>query len=81
MPARTNWLILGDFNLIRKIEDRNKPSGDLNDIFNFNAAISQLGIVEIALKGRKYTWSNMQPSPLDKLLPHHLCQSARYGPL
>jgi hypothetical protein len=64
MPARTNWLILGDFNLIRKIEDRNKPGGDLNDIFNFNAAISQLGIVEIALKGRKYTWSNMQPSPL-----------------
>lgn len=72
MPIENNWLILGDFNLIRKLEDRNKPGGDLNDIFNFNAAISQLGIVEIALRGRKYTWSNMQPSPLLDRLDFYL---------
>lgn len=64
MPAGTDWIILGDFNLIRKSEDRNRPGGDLADVFSFNAAISQLGITEIVLQGRKYTWSNMQPSPL-----------------
>lgn len=64
MAPEVDWMILGDFNLIRKIEDRNKPGGDLAEIFRFNAAISHLGINEIVLQGRKYTWSNMQPSPL-----------------
>ena len=30
----------------------------------FNEAISLLGLNEIVLQGRKYTWSNMQPFPL-----------------
>lgn len=61
VASDVDWMLLGDFNLIRK-EDRNRPSGDLAEIFRFNAAISQLGINEIVLQGRKYTWSNMQPS-------------------
>jgi len=64
IPPLTDWIILGDFNLIRKIEDRNKPGGDLNEIFRFNEAISHLGLNEVSLQGRRYTWSNMQPSPL-----------------
>jgi len=60
-----NQIILGDFNLIRKPEDRNKPGGDINLMFRFNEIISHLGLNEISLKGRKYTWSNMQhPAPL-----------------
>lgn len=64
IPAGSDWIILGDFNLIRKNKDRNMPGGDLTNIFNFNAAISQLGITEIVLEGRKFTWSTMRPSPL-----------------
>jgi hypothetical protein len=30
----------------------------------FNEAISSLGIIELPLYGRKYTWTNKQPSPL-----------------
>jgi hypothetical protein len=30
----------------------------------FNEAISNLGLVELPLKGRKFTWSNMQKDPL-----------------
>jgi hypothetical protein len=30
----------------------------------FNGTISHLGLVDIPLKGRKYTWSNMQHTPL-----------------
>lgn len=33
-------------------------------MFMFNDAISALGLTKIILQGRKYTWSNMQPSPL-----------------
>jgi hypothetical protein len=64
MPDNMDWLILGDFNFIRKPPDRNKPGGDINGMLILNEAISNLGLVEIPLKGRKFTWSNMQQSPL-----------------
>ena len=49
---------------MRRQEDRNKEGGDLVEMFMFNDAISAQGLNEIVLQGRKYTWSNMQPSPL-----------------
>ena len=36
----------------------------MNGIMIFNEIISNLGLLEIPLKGRKYTWSNMQDDPL-----------------
>jgi len=59
-----NWLIVGDFNFLRKPENRNKPGGDINEMLMFNDATSSLGLVELPLYGRKYTWTNKQPSPL-----------------
>ena len=59
-----NWLLLGDFNFMRSLENRNLPGGDVNDIFLFNEIIGHLGLVELPIKGRQYTWSNMQTSPL-----------------
>jgi endonuclease/exonuclease/phosphatase family metal-dependent hydrolase len=57
-------MFMGDFNFYRSLADRNKPSGNLNDVFIFNEVISNLGLQEIPLKGRKITWSNMQEDPL-----------------
>jgi hypothetical protein len=34
----------------------------------FNEAINNLGLVELPLKGRKYTWSIMQKTPLLEIL-------------
>ena len=64
IPIDTNWLVLGDFNFIRGPADRNKPGGDINDMLLFNEAISRVGLIELPLKGRHYTWSNMQQCPL-----------------
>jgi hypothetical protein len=50
-----DWLVLVDFNFIRKPTDRNKPGGDVNDMLLFNEAIGNLGFVELPLKGRKFT--------------------------
>jgi hypothetical protein len=58
------WIFLGDFNIIRAPENRNKPGGDIQRILNFNLAISQLGVQEMPLKGQAFTWSNMQRDPL-----------------
>jgi len=59
-----NWLVVGDFNLLRKPENRNKPEGDVNEMLLFNDAISSLGLIELPLYGKKFTWTNKQPSPL-----------------
>jgi hypothetical protein len=64
MPDGTDWLIVGDFNLIQRQSDRNKPRGNTQDMLNFNVAISSLGIEELKLYGNKFTWINKQVSPL-----------------
>ena len=55
-----NWLILGDFNFYRSTENRNRPGGNISDTFVFNEAIGESGLIELPLKGRAFTWSNMQ---------------------
>jgi hypothetical protein len=64
IPPEVDWLIVGDFNLMRHPHNRNRPGADLSEMFLFNEAISALGLVEIPLQGRKCTWSNKQTPPL-----------------
>jgi hypothetical protein len=64
IPVAANWLFMGDFNFICSPDNRNKPGGDPNDMFLFNEIIGHLGLLELPLKGRSFTWSNMQSSPL-----------------
>lgn len=64
IPDNENWILLGDFNFYRSVENRNRAGGDMNDMMIFNNIISNLGLLELPLKGRSYTWSNMQNSPL-----------------
>ena len=59
-----NWIFLGDFNFYRSLSNRNRPGGNLADTLIFNDAIGHLGLVELPLKGRDFTWSNMQSEPL-----------------
>jgi hypothetical protein len=54
MPDEQDWLIVGDFNLMRVLENRNRPGGDLSEMFLFNEAISSLGLLEIPLHGKCY---------------------------
>jgi exonuclease III len=60
IPSTKNWLVLGDFNFVRSQENRNRSGGDINDMFLFNEVIGHLGLMELPLKGRKFTWSDMQ---------------------
>lgn len=64
MLDETDWIVLGDFNLIRYPENRNKLWGDTNLMLSFNEAISNLGLTELPLQEQRYTWSNKQENPL-----------------
>jgi len=59
-----DWVVAGDFNLIRHPENRNKPGGDLTEKNMFNQLISDLDRIEVPFGGRNCTWSNMQSDPL-----------------
>lgn len=54
-----NWIFMGDFNFYRSLQNRNKLGGCLADTLIFNDAIGHLGLIELQLKGRAFTWSNM----------------------
>lgn len=64
MPDDIDWLIVCDFNLYRKPENRNRIGASVADMLMFNNALSALGVVEIPLRGRKFTWINKQQPPL-----------------
>lgn len=55
---------MGGFNLYKYPENRNRDGADISDMFLFNSIISYLGLSEIPLHGKKFTWSNMQQPPL-----------------
>jgi hypothetical protein len=59
-----DWLVVGDFNLYRNPQDRNKPMEDYTEMMLFNGAIRALGLVELPLKDQGYTWNNKQQPPL-----------------
>jgi hypothetical protein len=53
IPNDEDWIIMGDFNLYRVPENRNREGANTNDMFLFNSMISHLGLIEIALHGKK----------------------------
>jgi exonuclease III len=63
MPTDVDWLIVGDFNLYRNPEDRNRTGADFTEMLLFNGAISALGLVELPLRGQRFTWTNKQHPP------------------
>lgn len=64
MPNEVDWLVVGDFNLTKNPSDRNKLVRNATEMLGFNEAISSLGIVEIPLHGRKFTWTNKHLPPM-----------------
>jgi len=57
------WMLLGDFNLTRFPDDKNTGSFNVADADRFNEVINALGLIEIPLVDRAYTWSNRRDEP------------------
>jgi hypothetical protein len=58
------WMLVGDFNFYRYAYNMNRSGGNFNYFLVFNNIISHLGLIDLPIKGRSYTWSNMQVVPL-----------------
>jgi hypothetical protein len=57
-------MLVGDFNFYRYADNMNRSGGNFNYFLVFNNIISHLGLIDLPIKGRSYTWSNMQVVPL-----------------
>ncbi|GKU93781.1 hypothetical protein SLEP1_g7347 [Rubroshorea leprosula] len=62
-----NWCLAGDFNAIRCKEEKKGKTYDTSDMCKFNNFISETGLLEIPLKGRKFTWYKPDGSAMSKL--------------
>ena len=56
--APSEWVVLGDFNLISRASEKSNSNINLRMIRAFRAAIDDLHLKELPLIGRRFTWSN-----------------------
>jgi len=61
--VQVEWLIVGDFNLIYKAEDKSNDRLNRRLMSDFRQTIDEAQLMEIDLRGRKFTWSNEQDNP------------------
>jgi exonuclease III len=65
-------LVGGDFNIIRRQEEKNNSNFDARWPFIFNAIIESLDLRELVLSGRQFTWASRRDIPtyekLDRVL-------------
>src|SRR3954466_7540298 len=71
IPVGEDWLFVGDFNLYRAPDNMNRAGGNVNDMLTFNDFIRAQSLVELPIKGRAFSWSNMQQDPLLVQLDWH----------
>lgn len=52
------WMLLGDFNMIYRANDKSNNSLNLGMMGRFRAAIEDMELIDYPLLGRRFTWSN-----------------------
>ena len=52
------WLVLGDFNMILRAADKSNGNLDRVNMNRFRNSVSVLGLKEVYMHGRVFTWSN-----------------------
>ena len=52
------WLVIGDFNLILNAADKSNSNLNRRLMGEFRSVVNDLDLMELSLRGRKFTWSN-----------------------
>jgi exonuclease III len=68
--ADTQWLILGDFNLIYRTSDKNNGRINRRLMSSFRWILDELELKELHLHGRRFTWSSMTSNPTLTKIDH-----------
>jgi hypothetical protein len=62
--VKPQWLLIGDFNLIYKSQDKNNGRLNTDLMLKFRRALNHLEVKEVDLIGKKFTWTNNQVPPI-----------------
>jgi endonuclease/exonuclease/phosphatase family metal-dependent hydrolase len=65
-------LLGGDFNILRRKEEKNNDNFNARLSFLFNTIIESLDLREIKISGRLYTWASRRDIPTFEKLDHVL---------
>nr|CAD1838247.1 unnamed protein product [Ananas comosus var. bracteatus] len=57
------WTVLGDFNVLLSVQDKNGPYANITDILNFREVVHDLGLLDLPLLNKSFTWSNGRGAP------------------
>ena len=74
-PSGERWLVLGDFNQIRRAQDKNNRNINRSRINRFRATLQACELKEIHLQNRRFTWSNERSTPTMCKLDAFYCNS------
>jgi len=66
------WLVLGDFNLIYRVEDKNNSRINISMLNRFKNMIDNLQLAPLELFGRRFMWCNNQQNPTMTKIDHFL---------
>nr|CAD1835780.1 unnamed protein product [Ananas comosus var. bracteatus] len=61
--SRSLWVALGDFNVLLSLQDKNGSPSNISDILAFREAISDMGLFDLPLQNKTFTWSNGRRNP------------------
>ncbi len=52
------WVAMGDFNTLLSLNDKNGAPSSIPTILQFRAVINEIGLLDLPLLNRAYTWTN-----------------------
>ncbi len=66
------WAMLGDFNITLSLRDKVGPPSSVPDFLSFRSVVNDLGLIDLPIPNRRFTWTNARPNPtlvrLDRVL-------------
>ncbi|GKV13309.1 hypothetical protein SLEP1_g24337 [Rubroshorea leprosula] len=61
------WLIAGDFNAVRCLEERRGRTGETPDMKDFDGFIQSAGLIDINMANRRFTWYKSDGTAMSRL--------------
>nr|CAD1831627.1 unnamed protein product [Ananas comosus var. bracteatus] len=78
--AGDRWTALGDFNVMLSVQDKNGAPTNVSEILQFREVINEIGLIDLPLLNRTYTWSNGRRNPtLERLDRALISQGCHYS--
>ncbi|XP_062073105.1 uncharacterized protein LOC133777487 isoform X1 [Humulus lupulus] len=68
----SHWCLGGDFNVVRRVDEKLNSKSITRSMKNFDALIREMNLVDPKLQNGRYTWSNFRQRPICSRLDRFL---------